>query len=272
MGREAMRLHDYLQRVGVEPPAAPTIDWLRQVHRAHRRAFLFENLTIQTGGSISVMIEDIERKFLDRRQGGYCFEHNSLFAAVLRDVGYDVAPFLGRVRRGPPERWARTHMVLKVGSQGSLGARGSWLADVGFGALSLIEPMPLREGASVQQGGLTYTLRREGGLWVLAMRDAIQDVDLYEFNEDPQTLGDVIVANHYTSTHPESIFRRSLTIQTVRGDERITLRAETISRYVGGVLREEPLDRARLRDAARDLFGVEIPDGPLVYEQYAVNV
>jgi N-hydroxyarylamine O-acetyltransferase len=262
-----MRLHDYLHQVGVEPPAAPTIEWLCQVHRAHRRRFLFENLTIQAGGSISVLLEDIERKFLDRGQGGYCFEHNSLFAAMLRDVGYDVAPYLGRVRRGPPERWARTHMVLKVGD-----ARGSWLADVGFGALSVIEPMPLEEGASATQAGLTYSLRRENGLWVLAMRDALQEMDLYEFAEDPQTLGDVIVANHYTSTHPESIFRRSLTIQTVRDEERIVLRAETITRYVGGLVREETFDRARLRDVARELFGIDVPDGPLVYEQYAVTV
>lgn len=259
-----MRLHDYLRRVGVDAPAAPTLEWLRRAHRAHRETFLFENLAIQTGAGVSVLPEDIERKFLDRGQGGYCFEHNTLFAGALRDCGFEVQPFLGRVRIGPPERWARTHLVLLVNS--------AWLADVGYGALSLMEPMPLREGAAAEQAGLVYTLRREQGLWVLGMRDKIQEMDLYEFSEEPQTLGDIIVANHYTSTHPESIFRRSLTLQTVRGAERITLRSGTISRYNDGVLHEEQFDRARLREVARDLFGVDIPAAPLVYEQYLATV
>ena len=74
------------------------------MHLAHRETFLFENLTIQTGGVISVRLPDLERKFLDERRGGYCFEHNTLFAAVLREIGLDSTTLLGRVRRGPPHR------------------------------------------------------------------------------------------------------------------------------------------------------------------------
>ena len=67
-----MRLHDYLRRVGASGSAGATIDTLRQLHVAHREAFLFENISIQTGGAISVAVEDIERKFLDEGRGGYC--------------------------------------------------------------------------------------------------------------------------------------------------------------------------------------------------------
>src|SRR5207237_8059869 len=138
----AMRLHDYLGRIGIAPPLGVDANTLRRVHRAHREAFLFENLTIQTGGSISVVLEDLERKFLDEGRGGYCFEHNTLFAAALREIGVDTTTLLGRVRRGPPHRWCRTHMVLRV----PLGS-DVWLADVGFGAMGLLEPIELRDGA-----------------------------------------------------------------------------------------------------------------------------
>src|SRR5262249_5055755 len=100
-----MRLHDYLGRIGVAEPLAPTAETLRRLHVAHRETLLFENLTIQSGGAISVTLEDIERKFLDERRGGYCFEHNTLFAAALGELGFDVSACLGRVRRGPPARW-----------------------------------------------------------------------------------------------------------------------------------------------------------------------
>src|SRR5205823_13269640 len=123
---------------------------LRRLHVAHREAFLFENVSIQTGGAISVAVDAIERKFIDEGRGGYCFEHNTLFGSVLRDLGFAPVTLLGRVRRGPPERWARTHMVLRVTIDGE-----PWLADVGFGGIGLLEPMPLRDGASSQQAGVT---------------------------------------------------------------------------------------------------------------------
>ena len=109
-----MRLHEYLARIGISDALNAGVDTLRRLHVAHREAFLFENLSIQTGGGISLLLEDIERKFLDERCGGYCFEHNTLFAGVLREVGFTADTLLGRVRRGPPERWCRTHMVLRV--------------------------------------------------------------------------------------------------------------------------------------------------------------
>ena len=262
-----MRLRHYLDRVGVQAPPAhlpPSLETLQRLHRAHREAFLFENLSIQTGGGVSVALEDIERKFLDEGRGGYCFEHNTLFGAVLRDLGFDVAAFLGRVRRGPPERWARTHMVLRVQVDGA-----AWLADVGFGGQSLFEPMPLQAGAESHQIGLTYALRRDDRLWVLSMRDASDTwTDLYEFSDEPQTAGDVEVANHYTSTHPHSMFRRTLTIQRTTRTERTILRGDVLARYRDGRLEEERVDRARLQAVAREIFGVDLPETTFVFETY----
>jgi N-hydroxyarylamine O-acetyltransferase len=268
-----VRLHDYLHRIGVTGPLDDGTESLARLHVAHREAFLFENLSIQSGGGISVAPDDIERKFLDERRGGYCFEHNTLFAAVLRDAGFAPVTLLGRVRRGPPERWARTHMVLSVPAPrgGSTNGHEPWLADVGFGAIGLVEPIPLRDGATSRQGGFVYALRREPPVWVLSMRDATSTTDLYEFTDDPQTPGDIQVANHYTSTHPDSIFRRTLTLQRVKGNERTILSNLSLTRYAGGRMTTTPVDRASLPRLARELFEVELPSGPFVYESYAAN-
>jgi len=256
-----MRLHDYLERIGVGGSGRADVDTLRRLHTAHRQTFLFENLTIQTGGQISLALDDLERKFIDQRRGGYCFEHNTLFASALRDVGFAPITLLGRVRRGPPERWCRTHMVLRIPIEGEV-----WMADVGFGSIGLIEPMPLCEGATSNQGGFEYALRRERELWVLSMRDADSTQDLYEFPEDPQTPWDVEVANHFTSTHPESIFRRTLTIQRTGRDERVVLRNNVITTFRDGRSSDAPLERNRLPAAARELFGITLPEGPFVFE------
>ena len=143
-----------------------------------------------------------------------------------------------------------------------------WLADVGFGAIGLLEPMPLRDGATSNQGGFEYALRREKFVWVLSMRDATSTTDLYEFSEDPQTSQDVEVANHFTATHPDSVFRRTLTIQRTGLAERIVLRQDLVARYRNGETTEEPLDRTRVREAARDLFRITLPPEPLLFERY----
>ena len=95
-------------------------------------------------------------------------------------------------------------------------------------------------------------------------------MDLYEFSEDPQTAGDVEVANHFTSTHPDSVFRRTLTIQRTARDGRLILRGEMLTRYEDGRAIEQPVARDRVRDVAHELFGVELPSTPLVSETYDV--
>src|SRR6266550_1819580 len=100
---DAMRFDDYLRRIGLNGsalPLQPTLDTLQRLHMAHRETFLFENLSIQTGGGISLALGDLEHKFLDQGRGGYCFEHNTLFAAALSEAGFDSTTLLGRVRRG----------------------------------------------------------------------------------------------------------------------------------------------------------------------------
>ena len=212
---------------------------------------------------------DPERKFIDQHRGGYCFEHNTLFAAALRELGFNPTILLGRVRRGPPERWVRTHMVLQVEAGGA-----EWLADVGFGGLGLLEPLPLAGEASAEQGGFAYTLRREGRLRVLSMRDggsAPAAVDLYEFTDDPQTPGDVEAANHFTATHPDSIFRKTLTIQRHRSGERTILRNDSVSRYQNGGVSEQAIVRSDLPRVVHDLFDIDLPRGPFVFETEGVR-
>jgi arylamine N-acetyltransferase len=78
----------------------------------------------------------------------------------------------------------------------------------------------------------------------------------------------VLVANHYTATHPASMFRRTITIQRLVGNDHLTLRNETLTRYRNGHLSDEPIARAQVPHVARELFDVEWPTGPLLYESY----
>jgi N-hydroxyarylamine O-acetyltransferase len=254
-----VRLGDYLDRIGVKPPLPPTAETLRRLHVAHLAAFPFENLTIQRHQPVLVDLDSIERKFLGGA-GGYCFEHNTLFAAVLRELGFEVMTLMARV--GTSESRALSHMLLRVMVEGE-----PWIADVGFGGEGLLEPVPLRENARVMQYGIEYSLRRASLFWTLSMTCGGKTEDMYEFGDAPHTPGDVEMANHYTSTHPSSNFRRTLTIQRVTPDERIILRTRMVTRYRNGERLDTPIDPSQVRTLARELFDIDLGTAPLLFEE-----
>ena len=254
-----MRLEEYLKRIGVKPPLPPDLDTLRRLHIAHLAAFLFDNLQIQRHGVVRVDVASIEEKFLTGTTGGYCFEQNTLFAAVLRELGFDVSTLLGRV--GSPARRSLNHMVLLVRIAGE-----RWLADVGFGAEGPLEPLQLREGLRQDQNGIVYTLRRDEHYWTLSMEAGGVTQEMYEFGDAPHTAGDVEMANYYTSSHPDSIFRKTLTIQRTTAEERLILRPTMVTSYRNGVRTDTKIDPSQLRAKARELFGVELGDEPLLFE------
>ena len=254
-----MWLDRYLGRVGLTRPLPPTLDTLRRLHVAHLGAFVFDNLAIQRRDSVRTDIDAVATKFLGSATGGYCFEQNTLFGSALRELGFDVTTILGRV--GSPERRALNHLVLRVMVEGR-----RWLADVGFGGEGPLEPIPIEDGVRVVQDGLAFSLRRDGHHWTLSMHCGEESEQLYEFGEAPHTAGDIEIANWYTSTHPDSVFRRSLTIQRITPEERMILRPTMVTRYRNGVRTDTPIEPSQVRAYARELFGIELGDEPLLFE------
>ena len=76
-------------------------------------------------------------------------------------------------------------------------------------------------------------------------------------------------ANLMESVHPDSVFRRTLTIQRTARTERVVLRNDVITKYRDGRAIDAPLERGHLQAAARELFGITLPDGPFVFDSYA---
>jgi N-hydroxyarylamine O-acetyltransferase len=127
---DRLDLEAYLRRVGFAGDTAPTVQTLAALHRAHVAAVPFENVDIVLGRGVSVELDSVQAKLVDRGRGGYCYEHGLLFGAALERLGYTVDRLLARVggeEQRPPR--ARTHMTLVVRADGV-----RWLADVGSGS------------------------------------------------------------------------------------------------------------------------------------------
>jgi N-hydroxyarylamine O-acetyltransferase len=221
-------LDAYLARTGYAGPLVPGAEVLSELHLAHVTHIPFENLDVQLGRPIRIDLDSLQAKLVHGRRGGYCFEQNTLFAAVLERVGFRVTRLAARVRSGTTRVLPRTHMVLKVDGDG-----GSWLADVGFGGEGLLKPVLLAAGQAVRHYAWTYRVVSEDGAWVLQSLHRGTWVALYTFTPEPQFDVDYEVANHYTSTHPSSRFVTTLTVQLATSDARYVLRDRELTVWRG---------------------------------------
>jgi N-acetyltransferase len=81
----------YLKRISYDGPLAPTAETLCQLQVAHLLSVPFENLSTHAGEPIVLADEALFEKVVVRRRGGFCYELNGLFAALLRALGFNVA-------------------------------------------------------------------------------------------------------------------------------------------------------------------------------------
>lgn len=208
----------YLARLHHSAPIAPTLPTLTALHRAHVDIIPFENLDVLAGRPPSLALGDIAAKLIEGRRGGYCFEQNSLFKAVIEELGFPVTLLMARVRYGKESIRPRTHVLLRVDVDGR-----PYLADVGFGGWGLAAPLRLDAGVERDDGLLSHRLMKTGDVWVLQARPAGHWIDLYAFTLEPHHPVDLEMANHYTATHPASPFRHHLLAQRIRSDHRMML-------------------------------------------------
>jgi N-hydroxyarylamine O-acetyltransferase len=247
-------LDRYFRRIGHQGPDSPTMETLEALHLRHLAAIPFENLDPVLGRPVRLDLASLQAKIVDAGRGGYCFEQNTLFAAVLRGLGFAVTTLEARVRPpGASQRLGRTHGVLRVDLAGA-----PWLVDVGFGGDGILGPVPL-DGGEIQRHGERHRVAAEGRLGVLQTWVQGGWRDVYEIHPDEVFPIDWMVANHYTSTHPESRFVRFLTVQIPTPECRRVLKGRTLTETRQGAVQVRQLQDEEVVPLLRTQFNLRLP-------------
>jgi N-hydroxyarylamine O-acetyltransferase len=249
-GIEELDLDAYLHKIGVTEPT------LKSVHEGHVLSIPFENIDVQLGNVPLLDLPSLQEKLVRRKRGGYCFEHNYLYAAALERLGITVSRLLGRPLLGGPPMAARTHMILVAYQDGE-----PYLTDVGWGGGCLLEPMPLREG-TMQQGKWTFQLTKRDGIWVLRSLTIGEWRDLYGFTVEGQYPADFGMANFYTAKWPESHFFKKIIVQNTGPEVRQTLVGTelTVASPVDGDIEKRTLTKDEIFETLSSRFGIELSD------------
>jgi N-hydroxyarylamine O-acetyltransferase len=244
----------YLDRIRYEGPATPNAETLRSLHRAHMFAVPFENLDISLGREIICDERRFLNKIVTERRGGFCYEMNGAFAALLRALGFKVTLLSARVSGDDGSDGPEfDHLALRVELD------QPWLADVGFGD-SFVEPLLLEPGLEQEQFGRRYRLISAGsGLCLEANADGAWKKQ-YLFTLQVRQLSEFAAMCHYHQTSPDSPFTRKRVCSLVTPGGRITMTGDKLIETRNGVRVERVLQGdEEWRAALRERLGVSLP-------------
>ncbi|TVY84787.1 Arylamine N-acetyltransferase [Lachnellula suecica] len=168
----------------------------------------------------------------NKGRGGYCMEDTSLFGTVLKSLGFDVMTTGARINEAiepvsgkknwPGPRYNGCSSKQESHAAFGYHRRKKYLVDVGTGATGATAPLPLihdevSPNIGPQDKRLVYdsipdVTDSNQKLWVYQHRNGKEKpwTPTYCFQETEFLPRDFLVMNHFTSTHPTSIFTYNL--------------------------------------------------------------
>lgn len=258
---QKVNLNAYFERIGFAGSIAPTLATLELIHALHPAAIPFENLNPLLGLPVNLDLNSIEKKLLSEKRGGYCYEHNLLLLAVLRELDFSVRGLAARVLWSDPTATDRppTHMLLAVDIGGA-----TYIADTGFGGLTLTAPLKLK--SETEQVTPHETFRLTGGApdWTLEARLGEAWKPLYIFDTTERSAEDYAASNLILST--DSPFTRELRVALSPSGRRLALRNNRFATHVAGEPSESRLltSVAEMREVLSGSFGIQLPAADLL--------
>ena len=248
-----MNIPAYLDRIRYEGALTLTAGLLRSLHRAHMFAVPFENLDIGLGRQIICEESRFLNKIVTERRGGFCYEMNGAFAALLRALGFKVILLSARVSGGDGRDGPEfDHLALRVELD------EPWLVDVGFGD-SFVEPLLLEPDLEQEQFGRRYRITAcESGFQLEANANGVWNKQ-YLFTLQARQLSEFTAMCHYHQTSPDSPFTRKRVCSLATPDGRITVTGDKLIETRNGVREERALTEDERIAILRERFGVSLP-------------
>ena len=195
---------EYLSLLGCTDKRAVSVENLTALQRAHLERVPYNNFEILSGVVPGLDEGRLFDKIVRRRQGGYCFELNGLYAELLRKLGYPVKEYFARWHFGGSEAVpGRRHRIIEV----QLGGK-TFITDVSIGSAGSVIPFEFVLETVQDRAVRPYRFVEDETLGILLQAQTDQGwVPYYSFTRDPHFPRDFEYVNFYCAQHPESIFR-----------------------------------------------------------------
>jgi N-hydroxyarylamine O-acetyltransferase len=257
--QKKINLPAYLEHIRYNGSLDPTARTLKQIHQAHTQSIPFENLNALLRVPVQIDIDSIQKKIIGQRRGGWCFEHNILFGEALKTLGFQTRGLAARVMWNLAEDVIvpRGHMLLMVRINGV-----DYIADTGFGGLTLPEPLVFTTGADQQTSHEKFRIvSNDDGEYIIQAFIKEEWKPLYRFALSEYLVPDYEVINYYLSTNQNSQFLHNLIAARLDIGRRYNLRNRefTIHDIGNGSTKREIQNMEELKALLTEVFGIAIP-------------
>jgi N-hydroxyarylamine O-acetyltransferase len=251
----------YLARIQYVQLPKPDVQTLHGLQLAHMLNVPFENLDIGFKRPIRLTEEALCDKIIVQRRGGFCYELNGLFAALLKEIGFRVTYLNARVYNRKGKLGIDfDHLALLVQIPNR---PGRWLVDVGFGD-SFNEPLSFEEPGEQVQGLRSYRLEQMPAGYTVWQKNYDGSWERqYFFDLKPRSFPvDYEAACLYHQTSPQSSFTRGSIISKATPEGRVSLEEGRLIVTRNGQRSESLVgNKAKYRALLKQYFGVTLPEG-----------
>lgn len=241
----------YLERIGFTGDIGIDLATLTALQRAHLTAVPFENLDVYHDIAVHTDLAWSVEKVVGRGRGGWCFEANGAFSALLDALGFSVARLGAAVLLDGPNETI-DHLTLEVTLD------EPYLVDVGFGD-SFIRPLPLDDDGPHDGGTGQYDFHRDAGSITLRFRDDAGWVDQYKFSTKSVVATDFDPSNRFLQTSSTTHFTRKpfATRLLDGGPDRVTLVHDRLKLRRDGGWTETPVAPEDWPSTLSEWFGMD---------------
>lgn len=179
------------------------LEGLTKLQEHHMEHIPFENLDVVVGRDIALNYNHLFDKIIIKNRGGYCFELNTLYAELLKSLGFASKPVLGRVWLSNPKNLPpRNHLAHIVELEGR-----TYITDVGFGGLISSIPLDINVSSPMNdKDGMVRVSPFGDHQYMIQRHDEKEWTNLYSFENIEISKEDIEISNYYMSKHPNSHF------------------------------------------------------------------
>ncbi|MGG1660068.1 arylamine N-acetyltransferase family protein [Brevibacillus sp. NRS-1366] len=255
----------FRKRIGMPENEKVSFETLDNVLEKTANAIPFENLCIIENKLNDITKDYIVNKILVKKEGGLCYELNSILYLFLIENGFDAVLSRGVVYKGATQGYhtiGRTHVTILITHEDQ-----TYLVDTGFGGNLPLKPVPLTGEVVTSRNGefRVRQINSEHGDYVLEMKLKHKDTDWrigYAFRSD-HPISDISEFNEIQTIiaeHQESPFNKNPLITKLTNKGNMTLTDSSFTQWVDGVVSKENIDNERFKELLKQHFG--LPGAP----------
>lgn len=249
------QIEQYLKRINFHQNLNDTKLTLMALHQAHMQSVPFENLDIHLDHKIHLSLPRLFEKIVIKKRGGFCYELNYLFGALLNASGFQVSLLSAQVFDGDVPGREFDHLLLLVECEGAM-----WIADVGFGDSFIL---PIEQGTEpIEQLGYLYKVTSQNEKQVL-FRKKIEEEwqSQYIFSSTPHKIEAFAQMCEFQQTSSESTFTKKSVCSIATQSGRLTISNGKFIETIDGLRSETLIESSKhYRQILQQYFHMKLPD------------